>query len=602
MLAVPKIGPSWRAGRRSAKRCGTWTPGSRRSSAYEAARPYFEYLAYYPQARTYTRILNPIEEGEVLTPSPLLEFESPFFVLHFQLDVSAAQGKAVQKRERPQLSSPQVPTGNFRDLAEGVLQNATMIRAKEQRLQHLTRLLEDTPHELSELYQVARREASLPVARAEPSPAQQLEPSQLSNNYAQRALSTNLAKQSAWGNRMLRGSVLPGSEPVQLHPMLPIWLEAKPDLDRDSGPDTDSDEDPKDATLLFVREVEVHGRRLLQGILADWPALQRALLATLSPGPELRYRLLPGIGAPSAASASFDRHQDKLATVPARLDLEIAPSFVPLESSGTALVLLLAWGGLLLSLTTVGFAVRSAVRQGERRARFASAVTHELRTPLTTFRMYAEMLADDLIQDPEQRREYLRTLERESQRLSRLVENVLGYARIEDGRFSARPRRLALSELLSECSPLLERRAEDAGLGLETRLEADAELFVDDEAVQQILFNLVDNACKYGQSEQRPCIELRAELQATSVRIEVRDHGPGITSEARRSIFEPFERRGARAGSENQPGVGLGLALSRALARDLGGELRLRPIAQGEGACFVLELPRASADSGQRSS
>ncbi len=122
---------------------------------------------------------------------------------------------------------------------------------------------------------------------------------------------------------------------------------------------------------------------------------------------------------------------------------------------------------------------------------------------------------------------------------------------------------------------------------LRLRCEADAELEVDEDAVQQILFNLVDNACKYAAGP----IELDAEVATDTIRLAVRDRGCGIPRAHRRSIFREFDR-GDRATSEGEtPGVGLGLPLSRALARDLGGELALDPTLT-DGARFVLELPR----------
>ena len=94
--------------------------------------------------------------------------------------------------------------------------------------------------------------------------------------------------------------------------------------------------------------------------------------------------------------------------------------------------------GVRPAAATAVSALRASIAFGERRSRFASAVTHELRTPLTTFRMYSEMLADDMVPDEGQRRVYLATLKEESGRLATLVENVLTYARLEEGRFARR--------------------------------------------------------------------------------------------------------------------------------------------------------------------
>jgi signal transduction histidine kinase len=206
--------------------------------------------------------------------------------------------------------------------------------------------------------------------------------------------------------------------------------------------------------------------------------------------------------------------------------------------------------------------------------------------------MYSEMLAKDVVRDEEKRREYLRTLQGESDRLAHLVENVLAYARIEDGRHQPRRQEIRAEELLERVLPALLPRCEEADVRLETRPGASGEtrLHTDADAVEQILFNLVDNACKYGRSPTDPRILIESDLEGERFALRVRDNGEGIPASKRRAIFSAFDR-GARDPSDENPGVGLGLALARALARDLGGELVLED--GGSGACFRLELPTA---------
>jgi signal transduction histidine kinase len=294
-----------------------------------------------------------------------------------------------------------------------------------------------------------------------------------------------------------------------------------------------------------------------------------------------------------------------LATVPARLTAVKQPE-AHRVSGGSVLVLGVAWGGLLVSLIAVAFALHSTNQFGQRQARFASAVTHELRTPLTTFRMYSEMLAEGMVSDPAQRTAYLDTLKAEADRLARLVENVLAYARIEDGRFNTHPERIALSALLERVRPFLEQRTRDTDQHLEIEVHNGVELEVDVDAITQILFNLVDNACKYAIGATDPRIEVTANSSGPSVTITVRDHGPGIPANLRAAIFRPFERA-ARGPADNEiPGVGLGLALARALAKDLGGQLELvegsgSGSGSGSGAAFRLTIPRATRPRNRRS-
>jgi signal transduction histidine kinase len=114
-------------------------------------------------------------------------------------------------------------------------------------------------------------------------------------------------------------------------------------------------------------------------------------------------------------------------------------------------------------------------------------------------------------------------------------------------------------------------------------------IVTDVEAVTQILFNLVDNACKYAVSATDRTLELLTNVKADTLELSVRDRGPGIPENHRKAIFSPFHR-GDRGSGDKTPGVGLGLALSRGLARDLGGDLRLDP-PSAPGTRFTLTLP-----------
>jgi signal transduction histidine kinase len=248
----------------------------------------------------------------------------------------------------------------------------------------------------------------------------------------------------------------------------------------------------------------------------------------------------------------------------------------------------------LLGLAVLGFTLSRALGYGERRARFASAVTHELRTPLTTFRMYSEMLAEGVVREPAAQREYLTTLQRESDRLARVVENVLTWSRLEEGRFASRRERHDVQGLVARVAPLLQRRLADAGMTLHVQVDAGAQdsvLTTDEDAVGQILFNLADNAAKYARGAADGTVDLLVRGTADRVTFALCDRGPGVPHPHRERIFAPFDRGAVPTASNDVPGVGLGLALARGLARDLGGDLRLEDRST-PGACFVLDLPR----------
>jgi signal transduction histidine kinase len=230
----------------------------------------------------------------------------------------------------------------------------------------------------------------------------------------------------------------------------------------------------------------------------------------------------------------------------------------------------------------------------ERRAAFVSSVTHELRTPLTTFRMYSEMLAKGMVPDTARRQEYFDTLQREAERLTLLVENVLSYARLERGRKPQGQDQVTLAGLLERIEPRLKQRTKQAGMECDLQIsagEADREFTTDQAVVEQILFNLVDNAAKYAREATDRRIHVEADRDRQSVKVTVRDHGPGLQNGFLSRPMQPFGKS-AQQSAESAPGVGLGLALCRRLARQLGGRLEVENSADG-GAALSLYLPVA---------
>ena len=281
-----------------------------------------------------------------------------------------------------------------------------------------------------------------------------------------------------------------------------------------------------------------------------------------------------------------------LASLPVKLvpgPLAVSPAVVA-PPLGTPL--LVAWAGMIISVTAVTALLFGAVSLSERRGAFVSAVTHELRTPLTTFRMYTEMLSEGLIKDKEKRKSYLVTLHRESNRLGHLVENVLVYARLERGAGARVLEDLSSSEIIERVRPSLVNRTEEAGMQLLIKKSSPREsdkMHTDPSAVGQILMNLIDNACKYAGKAEDKRIHLSAGKEGGNVVFRIRDHGPGLGRNEVRTVFKPF-RKSARDAAQSAPGVGLGLALCLRLAHQLGGDLCYEQQTEG-GACFSLRLP-----------
>lgn len=353
-----------------------------------------------------------------------------------------------------------------------------------------------------------------------------------------------------------------------------------------------------DGDLILARRVIVNGRQLVQGSWIDWPALKSQLLVDVSD-------LMEGIDLQPITNEVEVQTEMSLATIPVQLKIVDSAKALGLEpfdaesvrnnkNSPIRSTLYIAWISFFTATIAVGILLQGVIRLSERRGAFVSAVTHELRTPLTTFRMYAEMLSEDMVTDENKKKEYLSTLRIEADRLTHLVENVLAYSRLERGQPGGRRTSLTLKELSDRIEGRLADRASDSQMKLSIHLApeiAETTITTDPGAIEQILFNLVENACKYGKSEQGNQVIVAFDVSAHHWCISVTDSGPGINPIDRRRLFEPFSKSVERA-AVTAPGVGLGLALCRRLAQALGGKLNLLDRPDSDGACFELTLPR----------
>ena len=338
--------------------------------------------------------------------------------------------------------------------------------------------------------------------------------------------------------------------------------------------------------LVLARRCAVKNQLYIQGCWLDWPGIQSWLLGEIGD-------LLPSAQLEPVSAQSDEKQAYMLAALPVRL----VPGVLPVETSAAwtpmRLSLLIAWVCVLLAAGAVAALLLGAVSLSERRGAFVSSVTHELRTPLTTFRMYTEMLSGGMVPDEMQRQKYLNTLRVEAERLSHLVENVLAYARLERGRPGSRLDAVPVSTLLEKACARLADRVAQAGMKLRvdppTAGVAALRVRTDPSAVEQIVFNLVDNACKYATGKEAPEIHVQLSQGNSVVEMRVRDQGPGLTQKDAKNLFQPFSKT-AREAAHSAPGVGLGLALSRRLAREMGGDLKL-DTSVSDGACFVLTMP-----------
>jgi signal transduction histidine kinase len=203
------------------------------------------------------------------------------------------------------------------------------------------------------------------------------------------------------------------------------------------------------------------------------------------------------------------------------------------------------------------------------------------------------MLTRDMVPSTERRREYLQTLRTEAERLTHLVDNVLAYARLERGRKPRRAEQTTPAALFERFESRLAERAAAAEMTLDCRIDpaaSDAALWTDVGVVEQILFNLVDNAAKYAARAPDRQIHLEAIRAGAFIAFTVRDHGPGFASLRAVERSAPFSKSAEEA-AESAPGVGLGLALCRRLARELGGQLVVAAKNGEPGAAVALRLP-----------
>jgi two-component system, OmpR family, phosphate regulon sensor histidine kinase PhoR len=249
---------------------------------------------------------------------------------------------------------------------------------------------------------------------------------------------------------------------------------------------------------------------------------------------------------------------------------------------GTFCIAILLGGSLLL------WQAWRNQRDAQQKTSFVANISHELKTPLTTIRMYAEMLDEGAISTPEKQRRYLQTIVRESQRLTRLVGNVLDFSRLEQGRKDYAVEAIDLAEWLPQLLATQQVRLSEAGMELKLEISPiEDALETDRDALEQIVLNLVDNTIKY--AADGGLLQIRLEAVEDGIQLTCCDHGPGIPAAHQERIFDKFHRVDTSLTSRQQ-GSGLGLSIARQLALDLGGELSFQRAT--EGACFVLTLPQ----------
>ena len=246
--------------------------------------------------------------------------------------------------------------------------------------------------------------------------------------------------------------------------------------------------------------------------------------------------------------------------------------------------------------TLVLRSLSAELRLAQKKTTFVTNVSHELKTPLTSIRLYAELLQDRPRLEPDKRRRYLAIVVSETERLTRLINNVLDFSRMGQKR---KLYAMAAVDAAGVCREVLEsQRVRLEHEGFAVRLEAEegpVPVKADPEALKQVLVNLLSNAEKYSPAEEdgRREIELAAGREGANACLEVRDRGIGVPPREAERIFEAFHRVDGSLTARTQ-GSGLGLTIARTIVRDHGGEIRCEP-REGGGSVFRVLLPLEGA-------
>ncbi len=224
---------------------------------------------------------------------------------------------------------------------------------------------------------------------------------------------------------------------------------------------------------------------------------------------------------------------------------------------------------------------------------FVSTVTHELRTPLTSIRAFSEILHDNPVLEPAQREKFLGIIIKESERLTRLISQVLDLAKIESGNAEWHSGEIDLRDVMEDALSSASQLFKEKNIAVELLLPAMLPVIVADrDRLMQVMLNLLSNAAKFC-AEDEGKVKVSVSHNGPSLRIDVEDNGIGISSEDQQIIFEKFRQVGD-ALTQKPQGTGLGLPICRQIVHHFGGRLWVTS-APRRGSCFSFSLPAGTA-------
>jgi len=371
--------------------------------------------------------------------------------------------------------------------------------------------------------------------------------------------------------------------------------------------------------FLFIRKVWRDGQRYLQGFVIDAETLMQHIVAqpfqtsslaaagTLVVGYRgIYFRRVNGTGAMSMPRMNVKEivlQRSLLASPLDKVEVLFTMPELPV-GPGAKVVNTLAYALVLILLAGIYAMYRLGVKQimlAKERSDFVSAVSHELKTPLTSIRMYSEMLRSGWVGTEEKKKSYYDYIFQESERLSRLIANVLQFARLSNSKSPLELKTESAKKLLELATEKIKSQVDAAGFQLKTEYEdrrssgaEEAMVEIEEDAFSRIAINLVDNALKFSAKSEQKEIILSVRVEQRDVTFSVRDFGPGVPREKMKKIFRLFYRAEDQM-NRSTPGTGIGLALVRELASKMSASVDLRN--HEPGAEFLLRLPIRKAAS-----
>ena len=354
--------------------------------------------------------------------------------------------------------------------------------------------------------------------------------------------------------------------------------------------------------VFLIRNIQIEDRHFLQGFQLNEKKLIGEVNKSAAQAVSTRKRMSFELPQTKGEKAAYATTENGNVAYTAILDfgfgdlvlniIETDPAWIAKQISqlrhsyfGIISVVFLA---VTLALGSLWLSTRAQLKLAQKKDDFISAVSHELRTPLTSIRMYSEMLEKNWVKSEDKLAEYYGNMRQESERLSRLIENVLDFSRIQKGRKKYTFSMGDINGCIAYVVEMMRPYARQNGFSIKTELGQLGQRAFDRDAVTQIVINLVDNAIKYARNAKDKTITVRTKSDVRFVLLEVEDHGPGVPHRLRHKIFEQFYRSGSEATRETT-GTGLGLALVKKFAQAHNGFVEIIT-AKPTGAIFRVAL------------